>query len=187
MSSMWDFWLAEVLASNLGYSICQLFLLQKNMRFHLFSKIRALSVAFRASHILFPSLCTPRPHLPRQMSSHVPFVPAAEEAALVATLSGCSSVARIQSQEVSQPLSPDFGSPRAALGCKLSDIWPAKKGGADGSESAPSQGRHRHIGLSFLNYAITNGFPSQPLNNVQIKLLTLHKRCVLQKLHLWFS
>lgn len=176
MGSMWDFWLAGVLASNLGYSICQLFLLQKDMRFHLFSKIRVLSVSLCAAHILFPSLCTPRLRLPRQMSSCIPFVPAADEAALTPKWSGCSSVAWIQSREALQTHSPDSGSPRAALGCKLSHIWPAKKGEADGSDSAPSQGRHRHVGLSFLNYAVINGFPSQPLNNVQIKLLILPKR-----------
>lgn len=46
-------------------------------RFHLFSKIRACRAALRVVHTLFASLCTVQPHLPREILSRIPFVPAA--------------------------------------------------------------------------------------------------------------
>jgi len=67
---------------------------EENMRFQLFSKIQALSAAFCAAHGPFPSLCTTRPHLGRQMSWYVPSGPAADEPATVPNLRGYIIVAK---------------------------------------------------------------------------------------------
>ena len=173
IGGMWGFLAYRSAGVRLGLQCLLAVSAEENMRCHLFSKIRACSAALRAAHSPFPSLCTVRPHLGRQMSLRVPFVPAADKPAPVPEPRGYISTAQSPSQEAHFSAGPSAYQlrpwhPSRGFWTKLADVWPAQQtGGADRGESAPS--RHRHFPRQVcacwfvFHYAVTHSFPS---NNV---------------------